>query len=92
MRAPEGLRPPELARVPLHFEVLVAFGAAEAEGFGVVAHEGDAFAGVAGLGAEVARFDPGEGGLVGIGRCVWGGKIGGLPHGCWTAVVWSSLV
>lgn len=64
MRPPEGFRPPEFARVPLHFEVGVAFAAAEAEGFCVVADEGDAFAGVARLGAEVAGFDSGRVGLV----------------------------
>jgi hypothetical protein len=37
VRAAEGFGPRELARVALHFEVLVAFGFAEAEGFGVVA-------------------------------------------------------
>ncbi len=45
--------PPELVRSALRFEVLAAFGAAEAEDFGVVIRdEGYAFAGVAGLGAE----------------------------------------
>ena len=58
MRTPEGFGPAELARVALHFEVGVAFAAAEAELFGVVADEGDAFAGVAGARAEVACFDP----------------------------------
>ena len=43
MGAAERFGPGELARVALHFEVLVAFAAAEAEGFGVVADEGDAF-------------------------------------------------
>ena len=57
MRAAEGFRPAEFARVALHFEVGVAFAAAEAELFGVVADEGDALAGVAGAGAEVAGFD-----------------------------------
>jgi hypothetical protein len=36
----EGFCPGEFARVALHFEVLVAFGFAEAEGFGVVADWG----------------------------------------------------
>jgi hypothetical protein len=35
--AAEGFCPGEFARVALHFEVFVAFGFAEAEGFGVVA-------------------------------------------------------
>lgn len=60
MRAAESFGPGELARVALHFEVLVAFAAAEAELFGVIAYECDAFAWVAGLRAEVARFDSGR--------------------------------
>ena len=58
MRAPKSFRPSELARVALHLEVGVAFAAAEAEGFGVVAYESDALAGVARPGAEVAVLDP----------------------------------
>lgn len=42
----------------LHFEVLVAFGTAEAEDFGVVTDEGDSFGWVDRTGAEMARFDP----------------------------------
>jgi hypothetical protein len=38
VRAAERFCPGEFAGVTLHFEVLVAFGFAEAEGFGVVAH------------------------------------------------------
>jgi hypothetical protein len=57
VRAAEGFRPLQFARVTLHFEVFVAFGATEAELFGVVADEGYAFRWVAGLGAEVAGFD-----------------------------------
>ena len=55
-----GLGPFQFARLPLHLEVLVAFGAAEAEGARVVAHEGDAFGRVDRAGAEVACFDPGH--------------------------------
>ena len=65
MRAAEGFGPAEFARVALHFEVGVAFAAAEAELFCVVADEGDALAGVAGAGAEVAGFDPHFGRLCG---------------------------
>jgi hypothetical protein len=43
----------------LHLEVFVAFGAAEAEDFGVVADEGDALGRVDRARAEVAGFDPG---------------------------------
>ena len=57
MRAAEGFGPGEFARVALHFEVGVAFAAAEAEEFRVVADEGYALGGVAGAGAEVAGFD-----------------------------------
>ena len=57
-RTPEGLRPLELTRVELVLEGLVALAAAELEDFGVVAHEGDAVAGVAGAGAHVAVLDP----------------------------------
>ena len=53
----EGFGPAELAWVALHFEVCVAFGAAEAELFGVVADKCDALAWVAGAGAEMAGFD-----------------------------------
>ncbi len=53
-----GLGPFEFARLSLHLEVLVAFRAAEAEEFGVIAHKGDAFRGVDWAGAEVACFDP----------------------------------
>jgi hypothetical protein len=42
----------------LHLEVLVAFGAAEAEHFGIVADEGDAFGRVDGARAEMTRLDP----------------------------------
>jgi hypothetical protein len=42
----------------LHFEILVAFGAAKAEQFGVVADEGDSFGWVDGSRAEMACFDP----------------------------------
>ncbi len=42
----------------LHFEVLVAFGPAETEEFGVVADEGDSFGWVDRAGAEMACFDP----------------------------------
>jgi hypothetical protein len=38
VRAAEGFRPGEFAGVALHFEVFVAFGFAEAEGFGIVAN------------------------------------------------------
>ena len=38
--------------------VLVAFTPAESEGFGIIAYEGDALAGVSGATAEVARLDP----------------------------------
>jgi hypothetical protein len=55
--AAEGFCPSELARVTLHFEILVAFGAAKAEEFCVVADEGYTFRWVAGLRAEVAGFD-----------------------------------
>lgn len=57
VRTAEGFGPCEFARVALHFEVLVAFGAAEAEDFGIVADEGDALGGIGGLRAEVAGFD-----------------------------------
>jgi hypothetical protein len=43
----------------LHLEVFVAFGAAEAEDFGVVADEGDALGRVDRAGTQVAGFDPG---------------------------------
>ena len=79
MGTTKGFCPGEFARVALHFEVFVAFGAAEAEGAGVVADEEDAFGGVAGGGAEVAGFDAGGRGLV-----LWAGrrleKVC-LPHG-----------
>ena len=52
-----GLGPLELAGLALHLEVLVALGAAEAEGARIVAHEGDAFGWVDGTRAEVAAFD-----------------------------------
>jgi len=52
-----GLGPGYLAWIALFVEVAMAFGTAETEGFGVVAHEHDAVAGVAGGGAEVALFD-----------------------------------
>lgn len=55
------LGPFQLARLALHLEVLVAFGAAEAEGAGVVANEGYAFGGVDGAGTEVACFNSGNG-------------------------------
>jgi hypothetical protein len=42
----------------LHLEVLVAFGTAEAEYFGIVADEGDAFRWVDGARAEMTRLDP----------------------------------
>jgi hypothetical protein len=54
-----GFGPLEFAGLALHLEVLVAFGAAEFEHFGVVADEGDAFGGVDWAGAEVACLDPG---------------------------------
>ena len=80
------LGPLELAWLALHFEVLVAFGTAEAEGAGVVADEGDAFGGVAGGGAEVAGFDSGgmNGGSVGGKSCLlgMGDREGFLPHVC----------
>lgn len=43
MRLPKRLSPREFPRIPLHLEVLVAFGAAEIELLRVVAHEGYAF-------------------------------------------------
>jgi hypothetical protein len=52
-----GLGPLQLAGLPLHLEVLVAFGAAEAEGARIVAHKGDAFRWVDGTRAEVTGFD-----------------------------------
>ena len=54
-----GFCPLEFAGLALHLEVLVAFGAAEAEDFGVVAYKGDALGGVDRAGAEVAGFNPG---------------------------------
>lgn len=75
MRATERLGPAQFARVALHFEVGVAFGAAEAEGFGVVAHEGYAFTGVTGAGAEVAGFDPHFGETTVFLAVVWVVKI-----------------
>jgi hypothetical protein len=54
-------RPLEFARLSLHFEVLVAFRAAETENFGIIADEGYSFGGVHGPRAQVARFDPGDG-------------------------------
>ena len=54
-----GLGPLESAGLALHLEVLVAFGAAEAEDARVVADEGDAFGGVDGPRTEVACFDSG---------------------------------
>ena len=50
-------RPFELAGLTLHFEVLMAFATAEAEGFGVVTDECYAFGGIDGAGAEMAVFD-----------------------------------
>ena len=38
--------------------VFMAFAAAEFEDSGIVAHKGNAFGGVAGLGAEITRLDP----------------------------------
>jgi hypothetical protein len=52
-----GLGPLELPRLSLHLEVLVAFGAAEAEGAGVVAHKGDALGRVDWPGTEMAGVD-----------------------------------
>jgi hypothetical protein len=59
-----GFCPLELARLALHLEVFVAFGAAEAEGAGVVADEGDPFGWIDWARTEVACFDSivGEGG------------------------------
>lgn len=54
------LCPLQFAGLSLHLEILVAFGAAKAEEFGIVADEGDAFGGVDGTRAEVARFDSGS--------------------------------
>ncbi len=36
----------------------MTFAPAKLEDFGIVAHKGDAFGGVTGLGTEVARLDP----------------------------------
>ena len=81
MGTAKGFRPGEFARVSLHFEVFVAFGAAETEGAGVVADEEDAFGGVAGGGAEVAGFDAGgnEISVAGQGRMLE--RRDCLPHG-----------
>ena len=53
-----GFGPFQFAWLSLHFEVLVAFRAAEAEDLGVVADEGDAFGWVYGSRAKMAGFDP----------------------------------
>ena len=51
---PEHLGPPDLPRVPLHLEVLVALALAEDELLCVVAHEHHPATWVDGAGAEVA--------------------------------------
>ena len=55
------LGPFEFAGLALHFEVLVAFRAAEAEDFGIVADECDTLRWVDRARAEMARFDPAKG-------------------------------
>ena len=59
-----GFRPCHLARIAFLVEVAMAFGPTEAKGFGVVADEEDAVAGVAGGGAEVAFFDAHFGSII----------------------------
>ena len=56
--------------MPLHLEVFVAFGAAEAECLRIVADKGYALGRVDRAGAEVACFDPG-----GMVRAVTGLKM-----------------
>lgn len=54
---PERLGPPDLPRVPLHLEVLVAFRPAETEGLCVVSHKHRPVARVDVARAKVALFD-----------------------------------
>ena len=54
------LCPFQFARLSLHLEVFVTFGAAEAKCSSIVAHECNAFGRVDGSGAEVASFDSGN--------------------------------
>lgn len=64
-----GLSPFQLAGLALHLEVLVAFGAAEAESARVIADECYALGGVDWTGAEVAVFNPHlDGGALGAGN------------------------
>lgn len=60
MCSSECLGPAQLARIPLHLEVLVTFRLTKAKHLGVVADECDAFAWVAWPRAEVAGLDPGR--------------------------------
>jgi hypothetical protein len=55
------LSPFEFAGLALHLEVLVAFRAAEAEDFGIVADERDTLRRVDRTRAEMTRFDPAKG-------------------------------
>jgi len=57
-RFAEGFGPFEFARVALHFEIFMAFAATEAEESSIIADEGYAFAGIAGLRTEITRLDP----------------------------------
>lgn len=52
-----GLGPFQFAWLTLHFEVFMAFGAAEAELSGIVPDETDTMAGIHGPRAEMTGFD-----------------------------------
>ena len=52
------IRKGTLGKLWIRSYIFVTFAPAEFENSCIVAHKGDTFGGVAGLGAEVARLDP----------------------------------
>ena len=61
IRPPKRLRPPNLPRVPLHFEVFMTFRPAKPETFGIVTDKHIAVAWVDICGAKVTLFDTHDG-------------------------------